>query len=125
MVVLTSRVSASASEILAGALKDYGRAIIVGDSHTFGKGTVQNIVSLPPGFGALKVTTALFFRLGGQSTQSLGVPSDIRMPPFDNDEYGERHQPYALPTVTISQFRGKDINTEAEYRMETGHRPRN
>ena len=68
-----------------------------------------------------KVTTALFFRPGGQSTQSLGVPSDILVrSPFDNDEYGERHQPYALPTVTISQFRGKDINTS---KPSTGWKP--
>ena len=123
MVVLTSRVSASASEILAGALKDYGRAIIAGDSHTFGKGTVQNIVHFRLD-SALWVTTALFFRPGGQSTQSLGVPSDILVrSPFDNDEYGERHQPYALPTVTISQFREK--TTLKPSTGETGHRPRN
>ncbi len=111
MVVATSRVSASASEILAGALKDYRRAIIVGDDHTFGKGTVQNIVSLPLGFGALKVTTAHFFRPGGQSTQNEGVAADIVVPSrFNNEDYGERHQPYALPPKTIEAFRGKNVN---------------
>ncbi len=69
MVLLTSRVSASASEIVAGAMKDYRRAIVVGDDHTFGKGTVQSMVNLPQDLGALKVTTALFFRPGGNSTQ--------------------------------------------------------
>ncbi|MEE2789394.1 MAG: S41 family peptidase [Myxococcota bacterium] len=113
MVVLTSRVSASASEILAGALKDYRRAIIAGDSHTFGKGTVQNIVQLPPKFGALKVTTAHFFRPGGQSTQSQGVDADIVVPsPFDNDDYGEKHQPYALPSLTVDAFRSTAVNTD-------------
>ncbi|MEE2788243.1 MAG: S41 family peptidase [Myxococcota bacterium] len=113
MVVLTSRVSASASEILAGALKDYRRAIIAGDSHTFGKGTVQNIVQLPPKFGALKVTTAHFFRPGGQSTQSQGVDADIIVPsPFDNDDYGEKHQPYALPSLTMDPFRSRSVNTD-------------
>lgn len=112
LVVLTSRVSASASEILAGAVKDYGRAVVVGDDHTFGKGTVQNIVSLPPGFGALKVTTALFFRPGGASTQSKGVSADIRVPTvFNNDEYGERHQDYALPARSLEAFRGKKSNS--------------
>ena len=71
MVVLTSRVSASASEILAGALKDYRRAVIVGGDHTFGKGTVQSVIPLRPGLGAMRVTTALFFRPGGASTQNV------------------------------------------------------
>jgi len=113
MVVVTSRVSASASEILAGAMKDYSRAVIVGDDHTFGKGTVQNIVSLPPGFGALKVTTAHFFRPGGASTQSLGVAADIRVPTvFNNEDYGERHQDYALPARTLEPFRTKAVNSK-------------
>jgi carboxyl-terminal processing protease len=111
MVVMTSRVSASASEILAGALKDYKRALIVGDNHTFGKGTVQNIVSLPPGFGALKVTTSHFFRPGGASTQNKGVAADIVVATrFNGDDYGERHQPYALPPKTIAEFRGRKVN---------------
>ncbi len=113
LVVLTSRVSASASEILAGAVKDYGRAVVVGDDHTFGKGTVQNIVALPPGFGALKVTTQNFFRPGGLSTQSRGVAADVRLPSlFNNDEYGERHQPYALPEQSLEQFRGLNVNSK-------------
>ena len=112
MVVSTSRVSASASEILAGALKDYKRALIVGDDHTFGKGTVQNIVNLPVGFGALKVTTAHFFRPGGQSTQNKGVAADIVVASrFNTNDYGERHQPYALPPKTITSFRGDEINS--------------
>ena len=80
LVVHTSRVSASASEILAGALKDYKRAVITGDDHTFGKGTVQTVTQLPPGQGALKITTALFFRPGGQSTQNDGVSVDVADP---------------------------------------------
>jgi len=111
MVVMTSRASASASEILAGALKDYQRAVIVGDDHTFGKGTVQNIVSLPQGLGALKVTTAHFFRPGGESTQHSGVTSDIIVPSaFNNDEYGERHQTYALPPRAVESFRSSRVN---------------
>ena len=80
LVILTSRITASASEIVAGALQDYGRAIIVGDDHTFGKGTVQSYVNQPGRLGALKVTTALFFRPGGASTQHAGVAADIRPP---------------------------------------------
>ncbi len=105
LVVLTSRVSASASEIVAGALKDYDRAVVVGDGHTFGKGTVQSMVQLHQGLGALKVTTALFFRPGGKSTQNDGVESDVVVPsPFNIDEYGERYQPYALPGQAIPAF---------------------
>jgi len=105
MVVLTSRVSASASEIVAGALKDYRRAVIVGDGHTFGKGTVQSMVPLPEGLGALKVTTALFFRPGGKSTQHEGVHSDVVVPSiFGTDDFGEMHQTYSLPSQSIDAF---------------------
>ena len=105
LVVLISRVSASASEIVAGALKDYRRAVIVGDDHSFGKGTVQSMVPLPEGLGALKVTTALFFRPGGQSTQHAGVASDVIIPSiFGTDEFGEAHQTYSLPTQSITAF---------------------
>jgi carboxyl-terminal processing protease len=91
LVLLTSRFSASASEILAGALQDYGRAIVVGDSSTFGKGTVQNIVPLAPYMdqvglghsydpGALKITTSKFYRPSGASTQLRGVTADVVLP---------------------------------------------
>ncbi len=91
LVVLTSRYSASASEILAGALQDYGRAVIVGDGSTFGKGTVQNVVPLANVMdhiglshaydpGALKVTIDKFYRPSGASTQLRGVSSDIVLP---------------------------------------------
>jgi|ETNmetMinimDraft_26_1059896.scaffolds.fasta_scaffold00497_8 carboxyl-terminal processing protease len=111
MVVLTSRVSASASEILAGALKDYGRAVIVGDDHTFGKGTVQTISQLPGDNGALKVTTALFFRPGGQSTQHSGVRADVVLPSLlSSDDYGEKSQRYSLPPQTTTPFLGTSAN---------------
>jgi carboxyl-terminal processing protease len=91
LVVLTSRLSASASEIVAGALQDYGRAVVVGDQTTFGKGTVQTIVPLGPMMdrarlghayepGALKVTIAKFYRPSGASTELRGVASDIVIP---------------------------------------------
>jgi carboxyl-terminal processing protease len=91
LVVLTSRVSASASEILAGALQDYGRAVIVGDASTFGKGTVQSIMPLARFMdragleyaydpGSLKVTVSKFYRPAGASTQLKGIASDIVLP---------------------------------------------
>jgi len=105
LVVLTSRVSASASEIVAGALKDYRRAVIVGDDHTFGKGTVQSMVPLQTGLGAIKVTTALFFRPGGRSTQNGGVEADIVLPSlYATEDFGEKHQDHALPGQTIPPF---------------------
>jgi carboxyl-terminal processing protease len=105
LVVLTSRVTASAAEILAGAVKDYRRGVIVGDDHTFGKGSVQTVAPLPPGLGALKLTTALFYRPGGKSTQQIGVPADIVVPALTaNDELGETNQPYSLPARSIEAF---------------------
>lgn len=113
MIVLTSRISASASEIVAGAMKDYNRAILVGDDHTFGKGTVQTLVPLPPGLGALKVTTALFFRPGGDSTQHSGVASDIVLPSlFNTDDFGESNQTYALESAKIEPFLADSANLD-------------
>lgn len=103
LVVLTSRLSASASEIVAGALQDYGRALIVGDSSTFGKGTMQNIVPLMElfhqrGLGAVMVTTGKFYRPSGASTQLRGVNPDIIVPSeTDLPDIGESKLPNALP----------------------------
>ena len=105
LVVFTSRVSASASEIVAGALKDYHRAVIVGADHTFGKGSVQKMAQLPLGLGGMQVTTALYFLPGGTSTQKTGVAADIVLPGlFSYDEIGESALDYSLPTQTIDPF---------------------
>ncbi len=115
LVILTSRISASASEILAGALKDYGRAVIVGDDHTFGKGTVQSLFPLRPGLGALKVTTGLFFRPGGRSTQHSGVAADVVLPSlFATDDFGERAQEHTLRAPVISSFLDPRANGEGK-----------
>jgi len=106
LVVLTSRYSASASEIVAGALKDYGRAVIVGESSTFGKGTVQNVIGLPGKLGALKTTVAKFYRPGSSSTQNLGVRSDIVLPSINNHlDIGEASQPNAMPWDAVQPAR--------------------
>jgi carboxyl-terminal processing protease len=105
LVVLTSRVTASAAEILAGAVKDYRRGVVVGDDHTFGKGSVQTVAPLPPGLGALKLTTAMFFRPGGASTQQKGVQADIVLPSLTQlPDFGEQYQPYSLPGRAIERF---------------------
>jgi len=116
MVILVSRWSASASEILAGALKDYGRALIVGDDHTFGKGTVQSVFPLGRREqGALKITTALFFRPGGTSTQRSGVAADVVLPSLLNsDSFGEGQKRYSLFAEAIPPFRGDDANGDDE-----------
>src|SRR2546426_2307879 len=108
LVVLTSRQSASASEILAAALQDYGRAVIVGDKNTFGKGTVQTILEIgrftsllgsrSQDDGALKLTIQKFYRVAGGSTQLHGVASDIVLPTLtDLPEYGEGALKNCLP----------------------------
>jgi carboxyl-terminal processing protease len=109
MVVLTSRISASASEIVSGTLKDYNRAVIVGGDHTFGKGSVQSVVPLPPGLGAVKVTVGMFFTPGGFSTQHRGVEADIVLPGrFSTDEVGEKSLDYSLPPKQIKAFLSPD-----------------
>jgi len=105
MIVLVNRQTASASEILAGALQDYGRAVIAGDSKTHGKGTVQTLADLKdgqPALGKLKVTTASFYRINGGSTQLRGVAPDIVTPSsLDTLEIGEETLPQALPWSQI------------------------
>ncbi|MEI6563129.1 MAG: carboxy terminal-processing peptidase [bacterium] len=109
LVVLVNRRSASASEILAAALQDYGRAVIVGDSKTHGKGTVQSWQPLDernPALGSIKVTTHSFYRVAGGSTQMKGVIPDIRIPSvLDVLEVGEEYLPHAMPWTVISMAR--------------------
>jgi carboxyl-terminal processing protease len=106
LMVLDSKLSASASEILAGALQDYGRALIVGDTSTHGKGTVQAVIDLgsrlqaedPPKLGALKLTIQQFYRVNGDSTQNRGVASDIVLPSLTEElATSEKELDYALP----------------------------
>lgn len=105
LVVLTSRVSASASEIVAGTLQDYGRAVVVGGDHTFGKGSVQSVLPIPNDLGAIKVTVGMFFVPGGNSTQHRGVDADVVLPgPYSTDEVGEKSLDYSLPPKKIASF---------------------
>ena len=99
LVVLINRLSASASEIFAGALQDYGRAVVVG-SQSFGKGTVQDVTGLSS--GQLKLTVSKFYRVSGDSTQHRGVVPDIEFPSlYDKTEVGESQQDNALPWDNI------------------------
>ena len=106
LVVLTSKFSASASEILAGAIQDYRRGLIVGDTSTHGKGTVQSLLDVgerlfripnPPALGALKITMQQFYRPNGDSTQKRGVLADLPLPSITNHmDVGEADLDYAL-----------------------------
>lgn len=105
LVVLTSRASASASEIVSGALQDYRRAVIVGGDHTYGKGTVQAVEQLPEGLGGTKITTAMFYTAGGYSTQHRGVTGDIVFPStLARDEVSEKSLDYSLPPQKTASF---------------------
>lgn len=113
LVVLTSRLSASASEIVAGTLKDYGRAVVVGADHTFGKGSVQSVQELPPGLGAVKTTVGWFFTPSGYSTQWRGVDSDIVFPsPFARDDVGEKGLDYSLKPQKVEGFLSKEARVK-------------
>ncbi|EEF60699.1 carboxyl-terminal protease [Pedosphaera parvula Ellin514] len=138
LIVLTSRFSASASEILAGALQDYGRALIVGDSSTHGKGTVQSLNQLAPfmfghlpnlstndpgALGALKLTTRKFYRASGSSTQLKGVIPDIVLPSInDYLEVGESSLENPLPWDTISTAKFDKVNRVQPYLSELSKR---
>lgn len=109
--VLMNKQSASASEIVTGALQDYGRAIVVGDSHTYGKGTVQVVQELGGEFasgmsgasgGAMKVTQSKFYRPSGHSNQEKGVESDVTIPSLlEMNDIGEKENDYVLPWDSI------------------------
>ncbi|MEH6634148.1 MAG: carboxy terminal-processing peptidase [Halioglobus sp.] len=108
MVVLVNRLSASASEIFAGAIQDYQRGIIVGD-RSFGKGTVQTLIPLTE--GQLKITESKFYRISGESTQHRGVVPDVTFPTlYDTDEIGESALDHALNWDQINPVRHHRYN---------------
>ena len=125
LVVVINKFSASASEIFAGAIQDYGRGIVVGDRTTHGKGTVQQMYNLgetllpihvPPNYGALKLTIQQFYRPSGDSTQNRGVLSDIEIPSVTTEwEVGESDMDYALKFDRVMPRR------HLNYRSATAH----
>jgi carboxyl-terminal processing protease len=121
LVVLTSKYSASASEIFAGAIQDYKRGLVVGDTSTHGKGTVQTLLDLgqrlfrginkAPELGALKITMQQFYRPDGDSTQNRGVLSDIELPSLRNQgEEGEAKLPYAMKFDHVDPVPYRKVN---------------
>ena len=124
VAVLINRLSASASEIFAGAIQDYGRGIIIG-STTFGKGSVQNLVELK--HGRLKITEAKFYRISGDSTQHRGVIPDVQLPNLlDPDEIGESSYDNALPWDRIHPAPHQNYYDISKYlpTIETDHQER-
>lgn len=124
IAVLINRLSASASEIFAGAIQDYGRGIIIG-STTFGKGSVQNLVELK--HGRLKITEAKFYRISGDSTQHRGVIPDVQLPSLlDPDEIGESSYDNALPWDRIHPAPHQNYYKISKYlpSIETDHQER-
>lgn len=137
LVILVNELSASASEILAAAMQDYKRAIIIGSKQTYGKGTVQNVIDLNRWLrsnefgdvGALKLTTQKFYRVNGGSTQLEGVKSDVVVPDrYSFVDIGEKDQDNPLPWDKIdpANYRVWDgyVNfektiTESKERMDT------
>jgi carboxyl-terminal processing protease len=124
VVVLTNRLSASASEIFAGAIQDYGRGVVVG-SQTFGKGSVQTLIPLFR--GQMKVTNAKFYRVSGESTQHRGVIPDILYPEiYDTDKIGESALEEALPwdKIAASKFESQGNITSSLSALKTNHEKR-
>jgi carboxyl-terminal processing protease len=122
IAVMVSRFSASASEIFASAIQDYGRGVVLGNQ-TYGKGTVQNLLSLDrfpalanEDVGQIKVTVAKFYRITGGSTQHRGVLPDIRFPSiYDEMDIGENKQFHALPWSEISPTMFKSVDNVSLY----------
>lgn len=120
LVVLTNKFSASASEILAGAIQDYRRGLVIGDESTHGKGTVQSLLEVgrelfpipnPPSYGALKITMQKFYRPNGDSTQKRGVEPDLVLPSLANSVgMGEKDLDYALEFDRIKPAQFESVN---------------
>ena len=111
VIILVNRYSASASEIVAGAIQDYRRGLVVGQ-RTFGKGTVQSLENLSE--GQIKITESKYYRVNGKSTQNKGVMPDIELPvTWDIDSVGESSYPTALPWDVIRPYRHKKFVIDA------------
>ncbi|MGV8914782.1 MAG: carboxy terminal-processing peptidase [Kaistella sp.] len=127
LVIMQNELSASASEIFAGAMQDYGRGVVIGSPQSFGKGTVQTFVDLnrflntSDDFGSLKLTIQKFYRITGESTQRKGIESDIKMKDFFTyAEVGERYDDYALAWDKIPQVGYQPVNYFSVLALQKG-----
>jgi len=139
LLVMIDRVSASASEIVAAALQDYNRALVVGGAHSFGKGTVQQMLDLDRivpdqaeklgvPLGALKLTVQKFYRVNGESNQFKGVQPDVYIPnTLSHLEIGERYLPFALNGDRVKELeypRRREITLDLRERLRNRSRER-
>lgn len=131
LVIMQNELSASASEILAGAMQDYGRAVVVGSPQSFGKGTVQTFVDLnrflntEDDFGSLKLTIQKFYRITGESNQRKGIVSDLQMKDFFTyAEIGERYDDFALAWDKIPATKYDKVNYFDVKALEAGSNAR-
>lgn len=116
LIVMINQQSASSSEIMAGAIQDYNRGLLIGGKHSFGKGTVQIVENLDPSLGAIKVTISKFYRPSGASTQKRGVLSDIGLPGLgDLYDIGEKFYDYALEWDEVPAVPHKDFKMTKPY----------
>ncbi len=133
LVILVNELSASASEILAAAMQDYKRAIVIGSKQTFGKGTVQNVIPLENivrsnehgDLGAIKLTTQKFYRINGGSTQLEGVKSDVVVPDkYSYIDLGERDQsnPLGWDKITPANYKTWDGYIDYEATIESSRK---
>ncbi|NAS12820.1 carboxy terminal-processing peptidase [Poritiphilus flavus] len=133
LVILVNELSASASEILAAAMQDYKRAIVIGSKQTFGKGTVQNVIPLENivrsnehgDLGAIKLTTQKFYRINGGSTQLEGVKSDVVVPDkYSYIDLGERDQsnPLGWDKITPANYKTWDGYIDYEATIENSRK---
>ena len=127
LVIMQNELSASASEIFAGAMQDYGRGVVIGSPQSFGKGTVQTFVDLnrflntSDDFGSLKLTIQKFYRITGESTQRKGIESDIKMKDFFTyAEIGERYDDYALAWDKIPEVEYQPVNYFSVLALQKG-----
>lgn len=112
LIITTSSMTASAAEIVTGALRAYDRCLVVGQSQTFGKGTIQQVIPLTGRLGALKVTKGLYYIADGKSPQFDGIKSDVVIPSnLDALQYGERFLPCALTTQRLTSRLSLDAST--------------
>jgi carboxyl-terminal processing protease len=119
LIVLTSKSTAAAAEVFAGAMQDYRRALVVGEGRTFGRGTVQRIFPMRPGLGALKLTTDVLYAPGGRSLEGEGLDSDFRLRSAD-DAAPQEDRRFSLPDEAVTALAAESTSHRGFVAIEPG-----